>query len=145
MSRFFQVNQVTHWIDGSAIYDTSADFNSELRLFRGGLLAFELNSDGGQTMPTDKSGSTCGPQIGKCFRTGFFLSFETFRESSSPAATPLTGLSQQHPLFLSCLASYIFILANGLARSCQNHESKILANLLVFHFQMNMLFVGWNN
>jgi hypothetical protein len=72
---FNQVNQVTHWIDGSVIYDTSDEFSGQLRTFRRGLLAFETGTDGGMIIPTDRSGGRCGPSIGKCFRAGNSYNF----------------------------------------------------------------------
>jgi len=67
---FLQVNQVTHWMDLSVVYDTSNEANQAIRAGSRGLLAFEIGPDGAMIMPGDTSGRRCGPNIGKCFRAG---------------------------------------------------------------------------
>jgi hypothetical protein len=68
------VNQVTHWIDLSVVYDTSNEANQAIRAGSRGLLAFEIGPDGQMIMPGDSTpGRRCGPSIGKCFRAGVLL------------------------------------------------------------------------
>ena len=63
-----QINQLTHWLDGSQIYGSELAEQRSLRTGRGGRLQVELGPDfGSEILPTDNQ-NTC--ELGACFKAG---------------------------------------------------------------------------
>ena len=48
---FQQVNQISHWLDGSNIYGSSIEESKKLRSFQDGLLNSQISSDGAELLP----------------------------------------------------------------------------------------------
>jgi len=70
-----QVNQISHWLDGSNIYGSSREEARKLRKYRGGLLkTTKAGSGNGELLPRDKekeSGPGCpGGRTDRCFLAG---------------------------------------------------------------------------
>ena len=72
-----QINQVTHWLDGSNLYGSSLEESNSLRTFGYGLLKIHEGSEGAETLPKDKSGSECAGDT--CYHAGIFILFNSKR------------------------------------------------------------------
>ena len=66
-----QINQITHWLDGSNIYGSSLEESNLLRTFQDGLLKIHEGSEGAEMLPKDKSGSECAGD--HCYHAGIFI------------------------------------------------------------------------
>ena len=62
---FQQINQITHWLDGSNIYGSSEKVSEELRRRQGGLLKTQTAPDGGELLPMGESLECINPD--NCF------------------------------------------------------------------------------
>jgi peroxidase len=71
-----QINQITHWLDGSNIYGSSLEESNSLRTFQDGLLKTHEGSDGAELLPIDKSESKecAGDQ---CYYAGISIIFNS--------------------------------------------------------------------
>ena len=67
-----QINQISHWLDGSNIYGSSKEQAKSLRQFQGGLLKTQLAPDGGELLPTDPDKECVGGLSDRCFQAGNF-------------------------------------------------------------------------
>ena len=65
---FQQINQITHWLDGSNIYGSSEKVSEELRRRQGGLLKTQTAPDGGELLPMGESLECINPD--NCFLAG---------------------------------------------------------------------------
>ena len=68
---FQQINQITHWLDGSNIYGSSQNEtfpNEELRTKQDGLLRTQTAPDGGELLPMGESLECINPD--NCFLAG---------------------------------------------------------------------------
>jgi peroxidase len=74
---FQQINQITHWLDGSNIYGSSLEESNLLRTFQDGLLKIHEGSEGAEMLPKDKSGSECAGD--HCYHAGIFIVFDSKR------------------------------------------------------------------
>ena len=72
---FQQINQITHWLDGSNIYGSSLEESNLLRTFQDGLLKIHEGSEGAEMLPKDKSGSECAGD--HCYHAGIFIVFNS--------------------------------------------------------------------
>lgn len=65
------MNKITHFIDGSVIYGSSGDQNSELRSFNGGRLEV-MDDFGRELLPLSKDTEACltMEQGSACFTSG---------------------------------------------------------------------------
>ena len=69
-----QVNQISHWLDGSNIYGSSREETIELRTFQGGLLKTSRPSNGrGELLPRDFEEECPGGRTTSCFKAGKIL------------------------------------------------------------------------
>ena len=69
---FQQINQITHWLDGSNIYGSSLNESNLLRTFQDGLLKIHEGSEGEELLPKDKSESKeCAGD--NCYHAGIFF------------------------------------------------------------------------
>ena len=65
-----QINQVSHWLDGSNIYGSSKKQAEELRKFHGGRLKTQSTPDGEELLP--KNLECPGAPSKNCFKAGNF-------------------------------------------------------------------------
>ena len=72
-----QINQITHWLDGSNIYGSSLEESNLLRTFQDGLLKIHEGSEGAEMLPKDKSGSECAGD--HCYHAGILIVFNSKR------------------------------------------------------------------
>ena len=63
-----QINQITHWLDGSNIYGSSKEEADKLRTFQGGLLKAQIAPDGQELLPNGTSTECTGAFY--CFEAG---------------------------------------------------------------------------
>ena len=75
-----QINQITHWLDGSNIYGSSLEESNLLRTFQDGLLKIHEGSEGAEMLPKDKSGSECAGD--HCYHAGIFIVFNYKRKAT---------------------------------------------------------------
>jgi peroxidase len=64
-----QINQITHWLDGSNIYGSDDEEAAELRAFVGGRLASRQSSFSKELLPDNPNDSDCQSQT-ICFLAG---------------------------------------------------------------------------
>ena len=65
---FQQINQITHWLDGSNIYGSSEKVSEKLRTKQDGLLKTQTAPDGGELLPMGESRECINPK--NCFLAG---------------------------------------------------------------------------
>ena len=66
---FQQINQISHWLDGSNIYGSSLEESKKLRTFQDGLLNSQISPDGSELLPEGESEECTGE---RCFKAGNF-------------------------------------------------------------------------
>jgi peroxidase len=65
-----QINQITHWLDGSNIYGSEEDVAEELRTKQNGLLKTQTAPDGGELLPFNNRSLECTSTMNNCFLAG---------------------------------------------------------------------------
>jgi peroxidase len=71
---FQQINQITHWLDGSNIYGSEDKVTEELRTKQDGLLKTQTAPDGGELLPFDNRSLECTSTMNNCFLAGMNIS-----------------------------------------------------------------------
>ena len=66
---FQQINQISHWLDGSNIYGSSIEESKKLRTLQNGLLNSQISPDGAELLPEGESEECTGE---RCFKAGNF-------------------------------------------------------------------------
>uniref|UniRef100_A0A182JWM4 Chorion peroxidase n=1 Tax=Anopheles christyi TaxID=43041 RepID=A0A182JWM4_9DIPT len=82
-----QLNRITHFIDGSAVYGSNDVVASSLRTFEGGRLRSSFPS-GEELLPFARKRAACEPWAEACFRAG------------DDRANQIISLTEMHTLFL---------------------------------------------
>ncbi|XP_035896816.1 chorion peroxidase-like [Anopheles stephensi] len=82
-----QLNRVTHFIDGSAVYGSSEAMAASLRTFSGGRLMSSFPS-GVELLPFARNRAACEPWAEACFRAG------------DDRSNQIVSLTEMHTLFL---------------------------------------------
>ena len=65
-----QINQITHWLDGSNIYGSSIEEANDLRTFRNGEMKTQRSIEGGELLPPNNEGDCPGGPSNRCFLAG---------------------------------------------------------------------------
>lgn len=69
----FQINQVTAFLDGSAVYSSTAEHAKELREFRGGRLTMQRSLQGHSLLPVNAEECSDFLRQRFCFKAGIRL------------------------------------------------------------------------